>query len=62
VPLALTLLGPIIVNIFFFHALMSPSGLPLAIIVIALWFLAALNVRAAFVGLLQARVEDKTQI
>jgi putative oxidoreductase len=62
VPLALTLLGPIIVNIFFFHALMSPSGLPLAVIVIVLWFLTAWNVRAAFVGLLQARAEDKTQI
>jgi putative oxidoreductase len=62
VPLALTLLGPIIVNIFFFHALMSPSGLPLAVMVIVLWFLTARNVRAAFVGLLQARVEDKAQI
>jgi hypothetical protein len=62
VPLALTLLGPIIVNIFFFHALMSPSGLPLAVIVIVLWFLAAHNVRAAFAGLLQAREEDRTQI
>jgi hypothetical protein len=60
VPLALTLLGPIIVNIFFFHALMSPSGLPLAIIVVVLWFLTAWNVRAAFVGLLQVRAEDKT--
>src|SRR5580704_1153355 len=30
VPLALTLLGPVIVNILSFHAFMAPSGLPLA--------------------------------
>src|SRR5450432_840996 len=30
VPLALVLLGPVIVNIFFFHLLMAPVGLPLA--------------------------------
>src|SRR6202051_4997025 len=30
VPLALTLLGPVIVNILLFHALMAPDGLPLA--------------------------------
>jgi putative oxidoreductase len=34
VPLALLLLGPVIVNIFFFHMLMAPSGLPLAILVV----------------------------
>jgi hypothetical protein len=33
VPLALTILGPIIVNILLFHSLMSPSGLGLAIFV-----------------------------
>src|SRR6202000_2185347 len=31
-PLGLTLLGPIIVNILAFHALMAPAGLPLAIV------------------------------
>jgi putative oxidoreductase len=30
VPLALTLLGPIVFNILFFHILMAPSGLPQA--------------------------------
>src|SRR6059036_644337 len=35
-PLGLTLLGPIIVNILVFHALMAPAGLPLAIVVAAL--------------------------
>ncbi len=51
VPLALTLLGPVIVNIFFFHLLMSPSGLPIAILVIILWFLVFYSVRSAFAGI-----------
>jgi putative oxidoreductase len=37
VPLALVLLGPVIVNIVLFHLLMDPSGLPLAIPVVILW-------------------------
>jgi putative oxidoreductase len=56
VPLALTLLAPIIVNIQLFHLLMAPSGLPLAIIVTVLWVLVFLSVRSAFSGLLQRRV------
>src|SRR5580693_5328666 len=39
VPLALTVLGPVIVNILCFHALMAPSGLPLALFVAVLWVL-----------------------
>jgi hypothetical protein len=35
-PLGLTLLGPVIVNILCFHLFMLPSGLPLAIVVTAL--------------------------
>jgi len=31
------LLGPVIVNILCFHALMAPEGLPLAIVVAVLW-------------------------
>jgi putative oxidoreductase len=31
VPLALVVLGPIVVNIFFFHALMAPQGMSLAV-------------------------------
>jgi hypothetical protein len=56
VPLALVLLGPVLVNIFLFHALMQPSGLPLAVVVVVLWLLVAAAVRPAFSGLLQARV------
>jgi len=55
VPLALTLLAPVIVNIFFFHVLMSPTGLPLAIVVIILWIITALSVKSAFAGLFQQK-------
>jgi putative oxidoreductase len=58
VPLALTLLGPVIVNIFLYHAFMDPSGLPRAAVVIALWSLVAYRVRSAFAGLLEQRVDD----
>jgi putative oxidoreductase len=58
VPLALTLLAPVIVNIFFFHAFMAPSGLPTAIIVILLWAVTALGVRRAFSGLFVGRVSQ----
>jgi len=56
VPLALTLLAPIIVNVLLIHILMVSSGLPLAISVTVLWVLVFLNVRSAFSGLLQQRV------
>jgi putative oxidoreductase len=56
VPLALTLLAPIIVNILLFHVLMAPSGMALAIVVTVLWIMVFLSVRSAFDGLLQPRV------
>ena len=56
VPLALVLLGPVIVNIFLFHAFMAPSGLPLALVVAILWILTFMGVRSAFNGMFQQRV------
>lgn len=55
VPLGLTILAPVIFNIVFFHALMAPSGLGLAIVVVVLWLLTYLPVRSAFAGLFQAK-------
>jgi uncharacterized membrane protein YphA (DoxX/SURF4 family) len=52
VPLALILLGPVIVNIFFFHLFMAPSGLPLAIVVIALWVIVAMRNKQHLAGIL----------
>jgi hypothetical protein len=56
IPLALTLLAPIIVNILLIHILLVPSGMPLAIVVTLLWSIVFLSVRSAFDGLLQQRV------
>jgi hypothetical protein len=57
VPLALTILGPIIFNIVCIHAFMAPAGLPLAIVVTVLWLLVAYSVRAAFSGILASGVQ-----
>ncbi len=54
VPLALTLLGPVLVNIVLFHGFMSPAGLPLPIVLSALWCLVAFRHRAAFARLFEA--------
>jgi putative oxidoreductase len=53
VPLALTILGAVIVNILCFHIFMAPAGLPLALVVTVLWFLTTWRVRSAFTGILQ---------
>jgi putative oxidoreductase len=59
VPLALAMLAPIIVNILTFHALMAPSGLPLALFVAVLWVAVFFDVRGAFAGLFQPRLEAR---
>src|SRR6202162_4349999 len=51
VPFAVAVLAPVIVNILFFHILMAPSGLPLAIFVAVLWAVVFVDVRPAFAGL-----------
>lgn len=58
VPLALVLLGPVVVNIFCFHAFMAPSGLPLATLAVVLWLLTFLNVRGAFSSIFHARRDE----
>jgi hypothetical protein len=60
VPAALTILGPIIVNILLFHALMNPAGIGLAVFVTILWGVVFVGVRSAFAGIFEARVEIKT--
>ncbi len=56
VPLAVAVLAPVIVNILFFHALMAPSGLPLALFVAVLWGVIFVDVRPVFAGLFQSRL------
>jgi uncharacterized membrane protein YphA (DoxX/SURF4 family) len=57
VPLALTLLAPIVVNIFAFHASLAPEGLPVAILVVGLEIGLAYANRAAFAPLLTPKVD-----
>jgi hypothetical protein len=58
VPLALTVLAPILVNILLFHSLMQPSGLPPGLISVVLWFLVFASVRSAFAGIFQEKVQS----
>ena len=57
VPLALVILGPVVVNIFFFHALMAPAGLPLAIVAVVLWAIVANRNKQYLAGIFVPRTE-----
>src|SRR6202008_1821661 len=59
VPLAMAMLAPVLVNILTFHALMAPNGLPLALFVTLLWAVIFIEVRPAFSGLFQSRVQPE---
>jgi uncharacterized membrane protein YphA (DoxX/SURF4 family) len=52
VPLGLTLLGPVLVNILVFHATMSPAGLPIALVTTILWIIVFVGYRESFKGIL----------
>jgi hypothetical protein len=54
VPLGLTLLGPVVVNILLFHIFLEPTGLPVAIVVSALTLFVLWNYRSSFAGLVKA--------
>ncbi len=53
VPLGLTLLGPVIVNILLFHIFLEPSGLALAVVVSGLALFLVWANRHAFGGLIK---------
>ena len=57
VPLALVILSPIIVNIFFVHTLLERSGLPVAIFVVVATIFLAYYYRSAFKPLLTPNYE-----
>jgi putative oxidoreductase len=62
VPLALTIAGPIIVNILLFHALMDPGGIVPGLVVTILWFVVYWQFRAAFYGIFITDAQsDRTQ-
>ncbi len=56
VPLGLTILGPILVNILLFHIFMAPKGIPMALFTTLLWFVVFYGYRKAFAGILGPRV------
>ncbi|MGD1106377.1 MAG: hypothetical protein ABR865_04985 [Terracidiphilus sp.] len=58
VPLALVVLGPVIVNICITQILMTPSTILVGAVVAILWCLAAWRVRSVFLPFLQQRVAD----
>jgi uncharacterized membrane protein YphA (DoxX/SURF4 family) len=57
IPLALTLLAPVIVNIVAFHLVLAPSGSGPAILVLALELYLAWSYRSVFRPMLRARSE-----
>jgi putative oxidoreductase len=61
VPLALTLLGPVIINIFLFHSFLEPSGLPMALFLVVLWFILFASVRQAFAGIFAQKAQPANQ-
>lgn len=59
VPFALVLLAPIIVNIVAFHALLAPSGLPLALFVLAAELHQAWVNRRTFAPLFERKASER---
>ncbi len=57
VPLALTLLAPVVVNIVLFHVFLDPAGMPIAILVLVLEVFLAWAYRASFRGVLDLRAK-----
>ncbi|MDP9148455.1 MAG: DoxX family membrane protein [Myxococcota bacterium] len=55
VPLALTVLAPVVVNIVAFHVFLAPSGLALPIVVLALEIFLARSYWSVFAPLVRAR-------
>jgi len=57
VPLALVLIGPVIVNILATQALMGAPGLPMAIVVAILWAILAIRNKQHLAGIFVQRTE-----
>ncbi len=55
VPLALTLLGPVIVNILLFHLTLEPKGIGPGLLAAVLWFIVFFSVFESFRPILRIR-------
>jgi hypothetical protein len=58
VPLALTILGPVIVNVLLIGLLMTHAALASGLVVTILWFIVYWHVRSAFQGIFQQKVDS----
>ena len=54
VPVGLTLLGPVVVNIVLFHLFMDRTNIATGVVVLALWLFLVGRWRAAFAGIFRA--------
>jgi len=54
VPVALSLLGPVLVNILLFHLCIAGQGLPVPLVVTVLWFVVFYSVWPAFAAIFRA--------
>lgn len=59
VPLALTLLAPIVINIVLFHGVLAPEGMAMPLVILALELYLAWAYRDSFRGVLQARAQPR---
>jgi putative oxidoreductase len=55
IPLALVLLGPVLVNILLFHISFQPAGLPPGLLSTVLWFIIFFGYRRAFAGIFEPK-------
>ena len=60
VPLALILLGPIVVNILLFHLLLSPAGAAPGVLAAVLWIVVFVSVWDAFSAILTPQKQSLT--
>ena len=58
VPIALVLLGPVIVNILLFHALMAPSEIGPGLLALVLWLVVFYGTRDSFAGIFRMRAPE----
>ncbi len=61
VPLALVLLGPVIVNILLYHVLMAPAAAPPALVTLVLWLVVFGSARSAFASVFAMKVGTPKQ-
>ena len=57
VPLAITILAPIVVNISFFHLFLDHKGIPIVVVLVAAEVILARAYRESFRGMLNSKVD-----